>query len=242
MSMKLKLDILVLASHPDDAELGCGGTIAKHIALGNRVGVIDFTRGELGTRGTVQTRDAEALQSSKILGLSIRENLNFRDGFFQNDEAHQIEVARVIRKYQPEIVLANAVYDRHPDHGKGAGLSFDSCFIAGLAKVETSDAGTKQLPWRPKALYHFIQSQYIQPDFIVDISEHWEKKMDAIRAFKTQFYDPQSKEPETYISNPLFMNLLESRAQEFGHAIGVKFGEGFTVRRSIGVDNLFSLR
>ncbi len=240
--MKLKLDILVLASHPDDAELGCGGTIAKHIALGNRVGVIDFTRGELGTRGTVQTRDAEALQSSKILGLSIRENLNFRDGFFQNDEAHQIEVARVIRKYQPEIVLANAVYDRHPDHGKGAGLSFDSCFIAGLAKVETSDAGTKQLPWRPKALYHFIQSQYIQPDFIVDISEHWEKKMDAIRAFKTQFYDPQSKEPETYISNPLFMNLLESRAQEFGHAIGVKFGEGFTVRRSIGVDNLFSLR
>lgn len=240
--MKLKLDILVLASHPDDAELGCGGTIAKHIALGHRVGVIDFTRGELGTRGTVQTRDAEALESSKILGLSIRENLNFRDGFFQNDEAHQIEVARVIRKYQPEIVLANAVYDRHPDHGKGAGLSFDSCFIAGLAKVETSDAGTKQLPWRPKALYHFIQSQYIQPDFIVDISEHWEKKMDAIRAFKTQFYDPQSKEPETYISNPLFMNLLESRAQEFGHAIGVKFGEGFTVRRSIGVDNLFSLR
>ena len=240
--MKLKLDILVLASHPDDAELGCGGTIAKHIALGHRVGVIDFTRGELGTRGTVQTRDAEALESSKILGLSIRENLNFRDGFFQNDEAHQIEVARVIRKYQPEIVLANAVYDRHPDHGKGAGLSFDSCFIAGLAKVETSDAATKQLPWRPKALYHFIQSQYIQPDFIVDISEHWEKKMDAIRAFKTQFYDPQSKEPETYISNPLFMNLLESRAQEFGHAIGVKFGEGFTVRRSIGVDNLFSLR
>ena len=240
--MKLKLDILVLASHPDDAELGCGGTIAKHIALGHRVGVIDFTRGELGTRGTVQTRDAEALESSKILGLSIRENLNFRDGFFQNDEAHQIEVARVIRKYQPEIVLANAVYDRHPDHGKGAGLSFDSCFIAGLAKVETSDAGTKQLPWRPRALYHFIQSQYIQPDFIVDISEHWEKKMDAIRAFKTQFYDPQSKEPETYISNPLFMNLLESRAQEFGHAIGVKFGEGFTVRRSIGVDNLFSLR
>ncbi len=240
--MKLKLDILVLASHPDDAELGCGGTIAKHIALGHRVGVIDFTRGELGTRGTVQTRDAEALESSKILGLSIRENLNFRDGFFQNDEAHQIEVARVIRKYQPEIVLANAVYDRHPDHGKGAGLSFDSCFIAGLAKVETSDAATKQLPWRPKALYHFIQSQYIQPDFIVDISEHWEKKMDAIRAFKTQFYDPQSKEPETYISNPLFMNLLESRAQEFGHAMGVKFGEGFTVRRSIGVDNLFSLR
>ncbi len=240
--MELKLDILVLASHPDDAELGCGGTIARHVALGHRVGVIDFTRGELGTRGTVQTRDAEALESSKILGLSIRENLNFRDGFFQNDEAHQIEIARVIRKYQPEIVLANAVYDRHPDHGKGAGLAFDSCFIAGLAKVETSDAGVKQLPWRPKALYHFIQSQYIQPDFIVDISDHWKKKMEAIRAFKTQFYDPKSQEPETYISNPLFMKLLESRAQEFGHAIGARFGEGFTVRRSIGVDNLFSLR
>lgn len=241
--MSIKLDILVLAAHPDDAELGCGGTIAKHVALGHKVGVIDFTRGELGTRGTIETRDAEASASSKILGLTVRENLNFRDGFYQNDEYHQREVAKVIRRYQPEIVLANAIYDRHPDHGKGAGLSFDACFISGLVKVETSlPDGSNQLPWRPKAIYHFIQSQYIQPDFIVDISSYWATKMDAIRAFKTQFYDPQSNEPETYISNPSFMKMLESRAQEYGHAIGAQFGEGFTVRRSIGVDNLFSIR
>jgi len=241
--MDIKLDILVLAAHPDDAELGCGGTMARHVALGHRVGIVDFTRGELGTRGNVETRDAEAAASAKILGLSVRENLNFKDGFYTNDEKHQIEVARVIRKYQPEVVLANAVYDRHPDHGKGAGLSFDACFVAGLIKVETTDAaGKKQLPWRPKALYHYIQSQYIQPDFILDISEHWNTKMDSIRAFKSQFFDPQSKEPETYISNPAFMKMLESRAQEYGHAIGVKFGEGFTVRRSIGIDNLFSIR
>ncbi len=240
--MNIKLDILVLAAHPDDAELGCGGTIAKHVALGHKVGVVDFTRGELGTRGTVQTRDAEAAESSKILGLSVRENLNFRDGFFQNDEFHKTEIARVIRKYQPEIVLANAIYDRHPDHGKGAGLTFDAFFLAGLIKIETTDEGKKQSPWRPKVLYHFIQSQYIQPDFIVDISEYLSTKMDSIRAFKTQFYDPQSNEPETYISNPSFMKMLESRAQEYGHAIGVKAGEGFTVRRSIGVDHLFSIK
>ena len=238
-----KLDILVLAAHPDDAELGCGGTIAKHLALGHKVGVVDFTRGELGTRGTIAIRDTEARSSAKILGLTVRENLNFRDGFFQDDEDHQKEVAKVIRKYQPEIVLANAMFDRHPDHGKGAGLAFNACFIAGLVKVETLDEhGTQQHPWRPKALYHYIQSQYIQPDFIVDISEYWQTKMESIRAYKSQFYDPQSNEPETYISNPAFMNMLESRAQEYGHAIGVKFGEGFTVRRSIGVDTLFSIR
>lgn len=240
--MSIKLDILVLAAHPDDAELGCGGAIAKHVALGHKVGVVDFTRGELGTRGTVHTRDEEAAASASILGLSVRENLNFRDGFFQNDEQHKLEVAKVIRKYQPEIILANAIYDRHPDHGKGAGLSFDACFMAGLVKIETTLDGKGQLPWRPKALYHYIQSQYIQPDFIVDISEHWNTKMESIRAFKTQFYDPNSNEPETYISNPAFMKMLESRAQEYGHAIGVKFGEGFTVRRSIGVDHLFSIK
>ncbi len=240
--MSIRLDMLVLAAHPDDAELGCGGAIAKHVALGHKVGVVDFTRGELGTRGTVQTRNEEAAASAKILGLAVRENLNFRDGFFQNDEQHQLEVAKLIRKYQPEIIIGNAIYDRHPDHGKGAGLSFDACFMAGLVKIETTHEGEKQLPWRPKALYHYIQSQYIQPDFVVDISEHWNTKMESIRAFKTQFYDPNSNEPETYISNPAFMKMLESRAQEYGHAIGVKFGEGFTVRRSIGVDNLFSIK
>jgi N-acetylglucosamine malate deacetylase 1 len=240
--MAIKLDILVLAAHPDDAELGAGGTIAKHVSLGYKVGVVDFTRGELGTRGTVKTRDEEAAASSQILGLSVRENLNFKDGFYQNDEAHQLEVARIIRKYQPNIVLANAVSDRHPDHAKGAALSFTACFLAGLSKVKTVDEGSEQKPWRPEALYHFIQSQFIEPDFIVDISDFWDKKMNAVKAFKTQFYDPSSAEPETFISNPSFMKMLESRAQEFGHTIGAKYGEGFTVRRILGVDDLYKIK
>jgi bacillithiol biosynthesis deacetylase BshB1 len=238
----MKLDILVLAAHPDDAELGCGGTIAKQVSLGNKVGVVDFTRGELGTRGTVETRDQEAKDSAKILGLSARVNLNFRDGYFTNDEAHQLALIKVIRMFQPEIVLANAIYDRHPDHGKGAGLAFDACFYSGLVKIESKDKGVAQQPWRPKFLYHFIQSQLLQPDFVVDVSDFWETKMSAIRAFKTQFYDPTSNEPETFISNPSFMKMLESRGQEFGHGIGAKYGEGFTVRRVVGVNDLFSLR
>ncbi len=237
----MKLDILVLAAHPDDAELGCGGTIAKHISLGHKVGIVDFTRGELGTRGTPQTREKEAAESARILGLSARENLGLKDGFFQNDQENQIAVVRAIRKYRPEIVLANAVYDRHPDHGKGSELANDSCFLAGLAKIETSEGSKLQTPWRPKAVYHYIQSQLIEPDFVIDISEFWEKKMMAVRAFETQFYDPTSKEPDTYISNPGFLKLLESRANEFGHAIGANYGEGFTVRRIIGVNNLFDL-
>lgn len=238
----MKLDLLVLAAHPDDAELGCGGTIAKEVSLGRKVGVIDFTRGELGTRGTVQTRDQEAQDSARILGLSVRENLNFRDGFFQNDETHQREVIRIIRKYQPEIVIANATYDRHPDHGKGSSLSFDSCFYAGLTKIETKANGVIQSAWRPKLLYHFIQSQMIPPDFVVDVSDFWETKMKSIRAFKTQFHDPTSNEPETFISSPAFIKLLEARGHEFGHSIGAAYGEGFTVRRVIGVNDLFSLR
>lgn len=238
----MKLDILVLAAHPDDAELGCGGTIAKQVALGNKVGIIDFTRGELGTRGTVQTRDQEAKDSAQILGISIRENLNFRDGFFKNDEEHQREVIRIIRKYRPEIVLANATYDRHPDHGKGAGLSFEACFYSGLAKIETNDNGVNQRAWRPKHVYHFIQSQYIQPDFVVDVSDFWETKMKSIWAYKTQFHNSDSNEPETFISSPTFIKFLESRAQELGHAIGATYGEGFTVRRVIGVNDIFSIR
>jgi N-acetylglucosamine malate deacetylase 1 len=238
----MKLDILVLAAHPDDAELGCGGTIVKQISLGNKVGVIDFTRGELGTRGTAETRDQEAKDSAKILGLSVRGNLNFRDGYFTNDEAHQLELIRIIRKYQPEIVLANAIYDRHPDHGKGAGLAFDACFYAGLVKIKTTHNRMEQQPWRPKYIYHYIQSQLLQPDFVVDVSDFWETKMNAIRAFKTQFYNPNSNEPETFISNPSFMKMLESRGQEFGHAIGARYGEGFTVRRVVGVNDLFALR
>ncbi len=236
-----KLDILVLAAHPDDAELGCGGTIIKHIAAGKKVGIVDFTRGELGTRGTAQTRDKEASDAAKILGLSARENLNLPDGFFVNSKEHQLTVVRAIRKYQPEIVLSNARYDRHPDHGRGSDLAYEAAFLSGLVKVETALDGVKQDPWRPKALYHYIQSEFITPDFIVDITGAWEKKMEAVKAYKTQFYDPNSKEPETYISTPDFQKLLEARAIEFGHTIGVTHGEGFTTRRWAGVTSLFDL-
>ena len=238
----MKLDILVLSAHPDDAELGCGGTILKHVASGRKVGVVDLTKGELGTRGTPETRQKEAADSAKILGLSVRENLGLPDGFFRNEHDHQLEVVKAIRKYQPEIILANARYDRHPDHGRGSELAFEGSFLSGLAKVKTSVDGKEQQPWRPKALYHYIQSQFITPDFVVDVSEFWEKKMDSIRAFRTQFYDPNSKEPDTYISSPAFMKMLESRGHEYGHAIGAKYGEGYTVRRYIGVDSLFDLR
>jgi len=238
----MKLDILVLAAHPDDAELGCGGTILKHVALGHKVGVVDFTKGELGTRGTPETREKEATDSAKVLGLSSRENLGLPDGFFKNEREHQLEVVKAIRKYQPEIILANARYDRHPDHGRGSELAFEASFLSGLMKVKTSVDGKEQSPWRPKVVYHYIQSLLITPDFVIDVSDHWEKKMDAVRAFRTQFYDPNSKEPDTYISSPAFMDLLESRGQEFGHAIGVKYGEGYTTRRFIGVESLFDLR
>lgn len=237
----MKLDILVLAAHPDDAELGCGGTIINHVAAGYKVGIVDFTRGELGTRGTPKTREQEALASAKILGLTARENLNLPDGFFQNSKEHQLAVIKAVRKYQPSIVLANATHDRHPDHGRGSDLAFESCFLSGLTKIETIDENGKQIAWRPTALYHYIQSQFIEPDFVVDISETWEKKLEAIRAFKTQFFDPASKEPETYISNPGFLKMLEARAVEMGHAIGVKYGEGFIARRWIGVKSLFDI-
>ena len=223
----MKLDILVLAAHPDDAELGCGGTILKHVAMGHKVGVVDFTRGELGTRGTPETREKEANDSAKILGLSVRENLGLPDGFFINGKEHQLEVVKAIRKYQPDVVLANARYDRHPDHGRGSDLAFEACFLSGLSKISTGQA-----PWRPKVMYHYIQSQLLTPDFVVDVSAFWEKKIEAVRAFRTQFYDPNSKEPDTFISSPAFMKLLESRGHEFGHAIGVKYGEGFLSKKS----------
>jgi bacillithiol biosynthesis deacetylase BshB1 len=238
----MKLDILVLAAHPDDAEISCAGTIARHIALGHKVGIVDLTRGELGTRGTPEVRAEEAAAAAKILGVSVRENLGLRDGFFQNDPEHQLKVIQAIRKFQPSIVLANAVYDRHIDHGKGASLGYDACFLSGLIRIETLDSeGRKQEPWRPLAVYHYIQSLYIEPDFIVDVSDFWETKMNAIRAFKTQFYDPASNEAETYISNPGFTKMLEARAIDWGYAIGTKYGEGFTARRYPGVKSLFDL-
>lgn len=239
----MKLDILVFAAHPDDAELGCGGTIAKHTSLGDKVGIIDFTKGELGTRGTPEIREQEATASAKILGVSVRENLQLKDGFFRNDPESQLIVLRAIRKYQPRIILANAVYDRHIDHGKGASLAYDASFLSGLIRIETFDEeGKKQSPWRPDAVYHYIQSQYIQPDFVVDISGQWETKMQAIRTFHSQFFNPESNEPETYISKPGFLKMLEARAVEYGQAIGATYGEGFTVRRYPGVKNLFDLK
>lgn len=238
----MKLDILVLAAHPDDAELGCGGTISKHVALGKKVGIVDFTRGELGTRGTVKTREQEAAAAAAILGLTARENLGLRDGFFRHAEEELVKVVEVIRYYRPEIVLANAIRDRHPDHGKGAELAYEACFLAGLAKIETKRQGTAQQPWRPKNLYHYIQSQLIIPHFVIDVSDHWEKKMEAIRAYRTQFFNPHSAEPETYISKPSFLTFLRSRAEEFGHSINAKYGEGFTTTQMLGVDSLFSLK
>jgi bacillithiol biosynthesis deacetylase BshB1 len=237
----MKLDILVLASHPDDAELCTGGTLAKHIAMGYKAGIVDFTQGELGTRGTVEIRKQEAKSASQILGLSIRENLGFADGFFRNDELHQREVIKVIRKYKPDIVLANAIYDRHSDHGRAAELAADACFLSGLAKIETEVEGKKQDPWRPKAVYHYIQSQFITPDLIVDISDYWDVKVASYMAYKSQVFDPESNEPETYISSPQFLKLIEARAVEFGNAIGTKYGEGYTVRRFPGVNNLLDL-
>lgn len=239
----MKLDILALTAHPDDAELGCGGTLAKHVSLGYKTGIVDFTQGELGTRGTVETREQEAREAAIILGVSVRENLKLKDGFFQNDPVHQLRVIQAIRKYRPEIVLANALDDRHSDHGKGASLAYDACFLSGLVKIETFDEnGNKQDPWRPRVVYHCIQSLLIKPDLIVDVSDHWETKIRAIRAFKTQFFNEASTDPETYISKPGFMKMVEARGIEFGHAIGAQYGEGYTVRRCPGVNSLFDLR
>ncbi|MEM7108764.1 MAG: bacillithiol biosynthesis deacetylase BshB1 [Bacteroidota bacterium] len=236
-----KLDLLAFAAHPDDTELSCGGSLALQIDRGYKVGVVDLTRGELGTRGNPELRDQEAKSSAKVLGLSLRENLEMEDGFFRNDKENQLIVAKTIRKYRPEIVLANAIKDRHPDHARGSQLVVNSTFLAGLSKIELELGGQPLAPWRPRVVYHFIQSQFIQPDFIIDVSDYWDKKMQAIRAFKSQFYDPDNNEPETYISSPEFMKMIESRGQELGHSIGVKYGEGFTVNRNMGVRNIFDL-
>lgn len=238
----MKLDLLAISAHPDDVELGCAGTILAALEQGRRVGILDLTRGELGTRGTPEIRLQEAEAAAKVLGVSIRDNVGLLDGFFHNDPPNQIALVPYIRKYRPEIVLANAIDDRHPDHGKGARLIYDACFISGLRRIETmGDDGRPQEAWRPKFIYHFIQDRYIKPDFIVDITPHWKKKEEAIRAFRSQFYDPNSNEPNSYISSPEFLEFLEARSKEYGHAIGVKYGEGFTTQRIIGVDNLWSL-
>lgn len=237
----MKLDILAIAAHPDDVELGCSGTLLKHIHSGSKAGVIDLTRGELGTRGNAEIRDAEAEAASRIMGLSARENMKFRDGFFQNDEFHQMELIKKIRFYQPEIVLANAFSDRHPDHPKGSQLITQSVFLSGLNKIVTEYQGQSQDPWRPKAVYHFIQSNYLKPDFVVDISDFWEKKMESIMAYGSQFHNPDSSEPETFISSSQFLEMVRARALDLGKSIGVRYAEGFNVERVPGVNGLFDL-
>ena len=238
----MKLDILVFAVHPDDAELGCSGTILKHIASGKKVGIIDLTRGELGTRGTAETREQESADSTRILGLHVRENLGMRDGFFKNDEEHQLKIIQVIRKYNPEIVLSNALYDRHSDHGRGGDLVNDAVFLGGLAKIKTELNGVDQGAFRPRLLLQYIQDRYIEPDILVDISDFWEKKMECVHAFKTQFFNPDNDDQQTYISSPDFLKVIEARSRELGKSIGAIHAEGFTSRKLLGIDDLSMLR
>ncbi len=243
----MTLDLLVIVVHPDDAELGCGGTIAKQVAQGRKVGIVDLTRGELGSRGSAEIRDREAAAAAEILGLTVRENLKMRDGFFRNDEAHQLEVVRAIRRYRPEILITNALHDRHPDHGRAGDLVNDAAFLSGLRMIETLDAdGNPQEAFRPRLLLQLIQDQYIKPDVVMDVSDHWETKFHAIRAYTSQFfsedYAGSGDEPQTYISQPDFMEYIDARGREYGKYIGAKYGEGFTCRRLLGVDDLFDLK
>ncbi|MDP2527373.1 bacillithiol biosynthesis deacetylase BshB1 [Maribacter dokdonensis] len=237
----MKLDILVFGAHPDDAELGAGGTIAKEIALGKKVGIVDLTRGELGTRGSAEIRDKESAAAAKVLGVAVRENLKFRDGFFVNDEEHQLEVIKMIRKYQPNTVLCNAIDDRHIDHGKGSKLVSDACFLSGLRRIETTVGEVNQKEWRPKQVYHYIQWKNIAPDFVVDISDYMEEKTNSILAYASQFHDPNSNEPETPISSKTFIQSVKYRAEDLGRLVGVDYAEGFTVERLVAVDSLDNL-
>lgn len=233
----MKVDILAIGAHPDDVELGCGGTLAKLISEGKKVAIVDLTQGELGTRGTNVTRAQEAASASEILGISARENLKMKDGFIHNSEEYQIQIVKMIRKYQPEIVLANAVDDRHPDHAKAAKLVSDACFLSGLVKIETELDGENQKQWRPKQVFHYIQWKHITPDFVIDISNFMEKKIEACLAYKTQFYDPDSKEPMTPIATKDFLESLTYRAQDLGRLSGVEFAEGFTTEKLLAFKN-----
>jgi len=237
----IKLDILAIGAHPDDVELGCSATLAKEISRGKKVGILDLTRGELGTRGSAAIRDAEAAKAAEILGVDHRENLGFRDGFFINDEEHQMAVIRMIRKYQPEIVLCNAVQDRHIDHSKGSSLVSDACFLSGLRKIETKLDGLDQSAWRPKHVYHYIQWENLEPDFVVDVTGFVDQKIEAVKAYASQFYDPDSKEPVSPISSQNFLESIGYRARDLGRLIGADYAEGYTVERFVAVDNLDQL-
>jgi bacillithiol biosynthesis deacetylase BshB1 len=237
----MKLDILAFGAHPDDVELGCGATIAKEISLGKKVGIIDLTRGELGTRGSADLRTIEATNAAKILGVSIRENLNFADGFFINDKFHQLEIIKLIRKYQPDIVLCNTIDDRHIDHSKGSKLVSDACFLSGLLKIDSYFDGKIQEKWRPKQVFHYIQWKNIEPDFVVDVSGFLDKKVAAVMAYSSQFYDPKSNEPETPITSKNFIESITYRAKDLGRLIEVDFAEGFTTERLVAVENFSKL-
>lgn len=239
-----KLDVLVIAAHPDDAELSCAGTILKLIEDGKKVGILDLTRGELGTRGDIHTRAQESTLSSEILGIHYRGNVGLADGFFENNEESQRKLIPFIRQFQPEIVITNAFTDRHPDHGKASKFVSDTCFLSGLRKISTTWEGEEQTEWRPKIVYHFIQDRIAIPDFVVDITNYWDKKLEAIQAYSTQFYTPNKKdnEPQTYISSPIYIKYMEARAISFGNMIGTLYGEGFHTERPLGIDNIFNLK
>ncbi len=237
----MKLDILAIGVHPDDVELSCSGTCLKHIAMGKKVGLLDLTRGELGTRGSAEIRDDEAAEAARLMGAVCRENLGMADGFFENSKDNKLKIVEAIRKYQPEIVLANALEDRHPDHGRAAQLVNDACFLSGLVKIPTcTDAGPQE-HWRPKAVYHYIQDRNLKPDFVVDITPYMDKKMELIFAFKSQFYNPGSNEPISPISEKSFIDFIKAKNRSFGRSAGVEFAEGFNVARTMGVNSLFDL-
>ena len=233
----MKLDLLVFAVHPDDAELSCGGILLTEKINGKTTGVVDLTQGELGTRGTSETRKMEAEAAGKILRLDVRENLQMADGFFTNDEAHQRKIIASIRKYRPEIIFCNAPSDRHPDHGRSAQLVEDASFLAGLVKIETSIDGKLQEPWRPKYVFNFIQDRYLAPNFVIDITDVMEQKLEAIKAYGTQFNSPNLNEPQTYISTPDFLDSIIYRSKMMGKMIGVKYAEGFISSKMIGFSN-----
>lgn len=237
----MKLDILAIGVHPDDVELSCAGTILKEIEKGKRVGILDLTHGELGTRGSGPLRLKEAAKSAEILGLSCRDNLGYKDGFFENNQEHQMGIIRILRKYCPEIILANAIEDRHPDHGRAAKLISDSCFYSGLRRIETELEGSAQEAWRPKVVYHYIQDRYIKPDFVVDVSPYVEQKMESIKAFSSQFYNPTSNEPESPLTMKNFFDYVKGRMADMGRYINAEFAEGFTTERPVGVETLDKL-
>ena len=238
----MKLDILAIGAHPDDVELGCGATVAKEIAAGKKVGILDLTRGELGTRGTPEIREQEAKAAAAILGVEVRENLAIPDGFFINSKENQLKIIEVLRKYQPDIVLCNAVDDRHIDHGKGAKLASDACFLSGLRRIETTHNGQQQQAWRPKLVYHYIKWKNLEPDFVVVVGDFIKKKEEAVFAYTSQFYDPNSDDPSTPISSSNFKESISYRARDLGRLIDAEYAEGFTVERYVAVDSLYDLK